>query len=134
MRISSKGRYAVRLMAELARREGENVSVADIADAQDISAKYLEKIISILSKNRLIEGSRGVKGGYKLTKPADKYSVAEILCVTGDLPELAPCLRDGYECARADKCDSVGCWERLDALINNYLSKVSLQDILDKKY
>lgn len=134
MRISSKGRYAVRLMAELARREGENVSVADIADAQDISAKYLEKIISILSKNRLIEGSRGVKGGYKLTKPADKYSVAEILCVTGDLPELAPCLRDGYECARADKCDSVGCWKRLDALINNYLSKVSLQDILDKKY
>lgn len=69
MRISSKGRYAVRLMAELARREGENVSVADIADAQDISAKYLEKIISILSKNRLIEGSRGVKGGYKLHLP-----------------------------------------------------------------
>ena len=60
MRISSKGRYAVRLMAELARREGENVSVADIADAQDISAKYLEKIISILSKNRLIEGSSRV--------------------------------------------------------------------------
>ena len=60
MRISSKGRYAVRLMAELARREGENVSVADIADAQDISAKYLEKIISILSKKRLIEGSSRV--------------------------------------------------------------------------
>lgn len=60
MRISSKGRYAVRLMAELARREGENVSVADIAEAQDISARYLEKIISILSKNRLIEGSSRV--------------------------------------------------------------------------
>ena len=133
MKISSKGRYAVRLMAELARREGENVSVTDIANVQDISPKYLEKIISILSKNGLIEGSRGVKGGYRLTKPADQYSIAEVLRATGDLPELAPCLRQGYECKRADKCDSIGCWEKLDAIINNYLSKVSLQDIIDKK-
>lgn len=133
MKISSKGRYAVRIMAELGKHEDEYVSVASLSEKQDITPKYLEKILAMLTQAKLVESSRGVCGGYRLTKKTKDYSVAEILKVTGDLPELAPCLTGDMNCPRINKCDSVGCWEKLSVLITKYLNSVSLKDIINKK-
>ncbi len=132
MKISSKGRYAVRIMAELSKHDNKIVSVAELSQKQGITEKYLEKIISQLVKNNLVESVRGTNGGYKLKKDAKKYTVAEILQATGDLGPIAPCLAKGVTCPRKNQCDSVECWENLTTLINNYLSNVSLYDLIDK--
>lgn len=134
MKISSKGRYAVRVMAELARHENETLSVTYLSANQGITIKYLEKILALLTKAKLVESSRGAQGGYKLTKSPEKYSVADILKVTDDLPELAPCLCNDSRCPRADNCDSLGCWDKLSMLITDYLKSVSLKDLLNKSF
>ncbi len=134
MKISSKGRYAVRVMAELARHENETLSVTYLSANQGITIKYLEKILALLTKAKLVESSRGAQGGYKLTKSPEKYSVADILKVTDDLPELAPCLCSDSHCPRADNCDSLGCWDKLSMLITDYLNSVSLKDLLNKSF
>ena len=134
MKISSKGRYAVRVMAELARHGDENLSVAYLSASQGITVKYLEKILSILTRAKLVESTRGAQGGYKLTKSPDKYSVADILKATDDLPELAPCLNGNSRCPRANTCDSLGCWDKLSMLITDYLKSVSLKDLLNKTF
>lgn len=133
MKISSKGRYAVRVMAELARNKNDFVSVAYLSEKQEISVKYLEKILSLLVKANLIESLRGVQGGYKLNREPKDYSVAEILKVTDDLPKLVPCINSKSPCQMASKCDSISCWEHLSMLITNYLSQVTLEDLLNKK-
>lgn len=133
MRVSSKGRYSVRIMAEIAKSKGY-VSVADIAKNQQISVKYTEQIVGKLTKAKLLISLRGSNGGYKLSKPACDYSIAEILDVSGDAPMLAPCLKKGATCARKDICDAIGCWEMLNLKIYNFLENVSLKDILDKKF
>lgn len=133
MKISSKGRYAVRVMAELAKNQDKLVSAIKLSENQGISIKYLEQILSILSKAKLIESVRGSLGGYRLTKKINDYSIADILIVTNDLPQIAPCLAKGKQCPRIDNCDSIGCWENLSALIVNYLKSISLSDITKKK-
>lgn len=133
MKISSKGRYAVRIMAELAKHDGQFVSVSELSEKQGITVKYLEKIISLLSKSKLIQSSRGQKGGYKLAGDAKDYTVAQILQATGDLSCLAPCLAKNPNCPRIKNCDSINCWEKLSFLINDYLSSVTLDDLLKKK-
>lgn len=133
MRISSKGRYAVRIMAEIAKQK-DYVSVADIASNQQISVKYIEQIINKLTKAKLLISLRGSRGGYKLSKPACDISVAEILEITGDAPMLAPCLKGGINCARKSECDTIGCWEMLNLKIYNFLKKISLNDIINKKF
>lgn len=133
MKISSKGRYAVRVMAELARNKNDFVSVAYLSEKQEISVKYLEKILSLLVKANLIESLRGVQGGYKLNREPKDYSVTEILKVTDDLPKLVPCINSKSPCPMASKCDSISCWEHLSMLITNYLSQVTLEDLLNKK-
>lgn len=132
MEISSKGRHAVRIMTDIARQEGNIVSIATIAARQGITAKYLEKIVSLLVKNNLLTSSRGKNGGYLLTKKADEYSIKEILDATGDTTKIAKCNHDN--CPRINKCDSMGVWFALTELINNYLESVSLQDLIDKTY
>lgn len=134
MKISSKGRYAVRTMVELARVQDGYRSVAEIAQSQEISVKYLEKIIGLLVKNKLIVSARGSEGGYKLAKSAEQISVADVLRATNDLPELAPCLGAGQSCPRQNCCDSNGCWSKLNELIVNYLASVSLKNLLDKTF
>lgn len=134
MKISSKGRYAVRVMAELGKHANEYTSVTTLSEKQGITVKYLEKILSLLTKAKLIESSRGAQGGYRLIKDAQDYSIAEILKSTGDLPELAPCLSENASCPRASCCDSLGCWEKLSALIVNYLASITLSDLLNKKF
>lgn len=134
MKITSKGRYAVRIMAELARNQNDYMSVIEIAEKQNITPKYLEKIISMLIKSNLIVSARGKTGGYKLIKQPKDYSVAEILKVTGDLPTLAPCLIKENVCPNIDHCDSIGCWDKLNKMIYDYLTSISLEDLLNKKY
>ena len=115
MLISTKGRYALRVMLELAQGEpGECMPLPVIAQRQGISEKYLESIIAVLARAGLVEGQRGKGGGYRLSRELKDYSVGE-----GE-----------NTCPRADKCLSLPVWEKLDTLINDYLDSVSLADLL----
>ena len=134
MKISSKGRYAVRVMVDIATSNKEYVSVSEIADRQNMSVKYLERIISQLTKANLLESLMGSLGGYKLTKKPSELCIAQILSVTGDMPELAPCQKSQNQCPNKNECTTVGCWDTLAKIIYDYLSNVSLQDLIDKTY
>ena len=132
MMVSTKGRYALRVMIDLAEHDdGRFIPLKEIAARQGISEKYLESIISTLSKGGLVEGVRGKGGGYRLTRPPEDYSVGEILRLAeGSLAPVA-CLDCGSDpCARAGSCRTRPLWERLDALICGYLDQVTLADLL----
>ena len=129
MKISTKGQYAVRLMVEVAK-SNEPISIASVAKMQDISPKYLEQIVSLLVKSNLLESVRGANGGYKLTKDASKINIKEILDTTGDACNLTPCISG--DCERKHKCQAITVWVALGGLINNYLSGVTLEDLLTK--
>lgn len=131
--VSTKGRYALRVMIELASHEkGEYVPLNTIASSQEISEKYLESIIGILSKAGLLDGLRGKGGGYRLNRSAEDYSVGEILRLTeGTLAPVA-CL-DGKEnnCSRAKGCKTLPMWEKLNDLICSYLDSVSIKELAE---
>ncbi len=135
MEIKSKGRYAVRVMADIARhkQDAEFVSVADIAARQDISVKYLEHIIAQLVGAGLLISQRGKLGGYKLSKLPKEYTIMEILKCTGERVQISNCDKRP-DCPHVGKCDTQGVWGALDSLISDYLSRVTLQDLLDRTY
>ena len=131
MLVSTKGRYALRVMLELAQAEkGAYLSLPVIAKKQEISEKYLESIVSVLVKGGLVEGMRGKGGGYRLNRALKDYSVGEILRLTEGSLAPVSCLEGENTCPRADKCLSLPVWEKLDTLINDYLDSVSLADLL----
>lgn len=134
MKISSKGRYAVRVMVYIAKSDKEYVSISEIAEKQNISVKYLERIVSGLTKAKLLTSLMGSLGGYKLTKQPKDCTIAEILAVTGDLPELAPCQKESTPCPSKNTCSTIGCWETLAKIIYDYLTNVSLLDLINKSY
>ena len=125
MLVSTKGRYALRVMLELAQRP------ADSYTPLPVSEKYLESIVVLLSRAGLVEGVRGKGGGYRLTRSIDQYSVGEILRLTEGSLAPVTCL-EGAEntCPRAGQCHTLPMWEKLDSLINGYLNSVSLADLL----
>ena len=132
MMVSTKGRYALRVMIDLAEHDdGRFIPLKEIAARQGISEKYLESIISVLVKAGLVEGQRGKGGGYRLSRELKDYSVGEILRLSeGSLAPVA-CLDGGANsCPRAEKCQTLPMWEKLDDLINGYLDSVSLADLL----
>lgn len=132
MNVTSKGRYALYIMLDLARHEDEGcVSLKTIADRHDISMKYLEAIVGSLKRAGLVESTRGKEGGYRLNKPSDEYSVGEILrCLEDNLAPVA-CIRSGsVNCDRAAECITVPMWKELDDITNAYLDTVSLKDLL----
>ena len=129
MKISTKGLYAVRLMADMAKCD-KCVPLSEISARQNISLKYLEQIVSKLVKAKLILGNRGANGGYVLTKPAKQISVGEILNATGDGVKLAVC--SNKDCPRIENCDSAGIWLKLSNLINGFIYSVSLEDLILK--
>ena len=129
MQISTKGRHAVRIMADLARNTENYVSINEIATRQGITVKYLEKIMAMLSKKHLVSSMRGSMGGYKLTKPAKEYSVLQILEAVGEGTKIATCTVNG-ECARQENCDTMKVWFKLSNLINNYLKTITLEDLI----
>lgn len=136
MMISTKGRYALRIMIDLAQHEGEGyISLKDIAGRQDVSLKYLEMIAALLNKGRLIVSSRGKEGGYKLAKPKDQITVSEVMAITeGSLAPVACLTRmDQTPCERADGCLTLPMWRHLDSLIEDYLSGISIADLLNGK-
>ena len=132
MLVSTRGRYALRIMLELGRHEGEGcVPLPVIAEDQQISEKYLESIVSVLAKARLVEGQRGKGGGYRLTRPLSECSVGEILRLTeGSLAPVSCLDGDTNACPRAGQCSTLPMWEKLDRLINGYLDSVRLSDLL----
>lgn len=131
MLVSTRGRYALRIMLELGRHEGEGyIPLPVIAEKQQISEKYLESIVSILAKAQLVEGHRGKGGGYRLTRPLSECSVGEILRLTeGSLAPVSCLDGDTNVCPRAGRCSTLPMWEKLDRLINGYLDSVRLSDL-----
>ena len=130
MIVSTKGRYALRVMVELAQHQGDGyVPLNVIAERQDISEKYLESILKVLVQDKLLTGLRGRGGGYRLTKSPEEYTLASILHATeGSLAAVA-CLEDhAPECARAGQCPTRPIWEKLDNLIEDYLGSITLAD------
>jgi len=130
MKFSTKSRYALRLMAELARyAPGTTVSLKEISERQNLSLKYLEQIVTPLARVGLVKSERGSQGGYRLTKSPEEYTLASILHATeGSLAAVA-CLEDhAPECARAGQCPTRPIWEKLDNLIEDYLGSITLAD------
>lgn len=133
LKISTKGRYALRFLVDLAEHHNEGfVALKDIAERQHISKKYLEQIIAILNQTDFLLSNRGAQGGYKLAKAPDKYSVGDILrCTEGSLASVA-CLESKVNtCERKDMCTTLYVWEGLDKVIDEYLDSITLQDIID---
>lgn len=132
MLISSKGRYTLYVLVDLAKN-GKNgyVPLKEIAERQDISKKYMEGILKTLVDQNLLEGVKGKGGGYKLTKEPEDYSLGEILRLTeGDLASV-PCTSKTHEhCNHMESCPSHPIWQELDRIINDYLDGVTLADLL----
>ena len=130
--ISTRGRYSVRVLLDLAEhRNGGYIPMKEVAARQEISLKYLERIMPLLTQAGLVEGVHGKGGGYRLCREPEDYSIGEILHITeGDMAPVA-CLDGGANsCPRAGKCQTLPMWEKLDDLINGYLDSVSLADLL----
>lgn len=132
MKISTKGRYALRLMTDIAAHDGEgNVSLKDVAARQEISVKYLEQIAGMLAKAGLLRSGRGAQGGYRLAREPEQYSVGDILRLTeGNLAPVA-CL-EGTEnrCQRCGECPTLDFWTGLYAVVNAYIDRYTLADLL----
>lgn len=135
MKISTRGRYALRVMVDLAeQQEGVLIPLKDVAARQEISRKYLESIASILSKAGLIEGAHGRGGGYKLTRSPADYTVAEILRLTeGDLAPVS-CLEGSVnECSRAGGCRTLPMWSEFSKLVNDYFEGITIADLAKRE-
>lgn len=135
MKISTKGRYALRMLLDLAQhQENGYIALKDIAKRQGISKKYLEQIIPILNRSDVLTANRGYQGGYRLAKAPSKYTVGEILRLTeGSLSPVACLDHDPIECDRCDDCMTLPVWKGLDKVINEYLDGITLQDIIDQQ-
>lgn len=132
MMVSTKGRYALTVMVDLARNEGDGfVSLSDIAERENLSMKYLESIISILNKGGMLKSLRGKNGGYKLARKPEEYTVNEILLLTeGTLAPVNCIMQDGVQCEKAATCSTLPLWAGLDNVIENYLGAITLEDII----
>lgn len=131
MKISTKGRYALKLMIDLAKNsEEEYVTLKDISKRQGISNKYLEQIVAMLNKAGYLKTARGNNGGYKLTKKPEEYKVGDILRATeGDLAPIM-CLTQRGACDKKTKCITYSFWEGLDKVINDYVDSKTLADFI----
>lgn len=135
MKISTKGRYAIRMLIDLAEHQGEGfVALKDIAKRQSISKKYLEQIVPTLTKSNILITNRGYQGGYKLSGSPDKYTVGMILRLTECSLYPVSCLEQSpNQCERNIDCPTLFVWQGLYECINKYLDGITLQDILDKQ-
>ena len=131
MLISTKGRYALRVMIDLAEHQAEGyIPLKRIAERQDISEKYLESIIKLLVRSGLLSGLRGKGGGYRLTKAPEQYTVKAILQLTEDSLAPVACLAKGAApCARAAECRTLTMWQGLYHVIDDYLEHITLADL-----
>ena len=132
MIISTRGRYALRVMIDLSEHNGEDfIPLRDIAERQNISEKYLENIIRVLTKEHYLLGVRGKGGGYRLTKSPEEYTVGSILRLTeGDLAPVACLEPNALPCDRAAECRTLPMWKGLNKLINQYFDNITLADLI----
>lgn len=132
MMISSKGRYALRVMLDMAQRaDGGYLSLKDIAQRQNISRKYLESIMPELARRGLVESAIGKTGGYRLTRAPEEYRVGEILwAAEGELAPVACLSKEGRKCDKADFCYTLPFWRGLEEQINAYVNSYTLGDLL----
>ena len=133
MKISTKGRYALRLMIDLAERsDGTPVSLKDVAKRQNISDKYLEQIISVLNRAGFVRSIRGAQGGYLLKKDPKEYRVGMILRLTeGSLAPVACIEDDEVICDRQDSCVTIMVWKKINEAISGVVDNITLQDLVD---
>lgn len=133
MIVSTKGRYALRVMIDLAEQTTQDrTPLKEIAERQEISQKYIEAIMTLLSKNGFVEAVHGKGGGYKLNKKPEEYRVGDILRLTEGTLSPVACLEKGAPaCPRKDKCRTLPLWTKLDELVENYLDGVTLADLME---
>lgn len=132
MLISTKGRYSLRVMIDLAEHQADGyIPLKTIAERQGISEKYLESIIKLLVKAKILTGLRGKGGGYQLTRPPEQYTVGDILRLTEE--SLAPvlCLEENADvCPRMAACRTLSLWQGLDAVIRTYLDNITIAELM----
>ncbi|MDR2137254.1 MAG: Rrf2 family transcriptional regulator [Synergistaceae bacterium] len=135
MRISTKGRYALQMLLDLAEHGNDDfVALKDVAERQGISKNYLEQIITLLKNADVLKTARGFQGGYKLAKSPNLYTVGTILRLTeGSLAPVA-CVEEDEVCSRSDGCMTLKVWQGLGKVIADYLDGITLQDILDEHH
>jgi len=132
MKVSTRGRYALRLMTDIAGHDGQGyVSLKDVAERQNISMKYLEQIAGMLAKAGLLQSGRGAQGGYRLAREPETYSVGSILRLTeGNLAPVACLGGEGVRCERCGECPTLDFWSGLYAAVNQYIDHYTLADLL----
>ena len=132
MLISTKGRYSLRVMIDLAEHQADGYSpLRTIAERQDVSEKYLESIVKLLVRTNFLTGLRGKGGGYQLTRTPEQYTVGSILRLTEDSLAPVSCLEPGaVSCPRAAECRTLSLWQGLDKCINEYLDGFTLADLM----
>ena len=135
MMISTRGRYSLRVMVDLAEHSGEGyIPMKDVAKRQGISLKYLEKILPVLAKNGIITGIQGKGGGYRLSRKPEEYTLGEILRLTEGTLAPVSCLECGSPpCERAAECRTLPVWTELDRVISGYLDSVLLSDLVKQE-
>lgn len=131
--ISTRGRYALRVLIDLAEHiEDGYIPMKHVAERQEISLKYLERIMPALSKNGLVEGVHGKGGGYRLSRPAENYTVGEVLRLTDELAPVA-CLECGAKpCEKKDQCRTLSMWKDFHKMTNDYFDNISIADLLSQ--
>ena len=134
--ISTRGRYALRILLDLAEHQGESdyLPLKEVAERQEISEKYLESIVKSLVQAKILKGSRGKGGGYRLMKSPKECTLGSVLRLTeGDLAPVS-CLEEGaVNCERASECPTLPTWMRLNSLIQQFLDSVSLADLMEEE-
>ncbi|MHC1722569.1 MAG: Rrf2 family transcriptional regulator [Aminipila sp.] len=134
MKVSTKGRYSLRLMIDLAEHNtGEYITLKDISQRQNISTKYLEQIVSQLCKSGYLNSVRGPQGGYKLAKAPSEYTIGDILRITEGSFAPTTCLQDKEnQCEMYGECSTISFWEGLYDVINKYIDSFTLEDIVEQ--
>ena len=135
MLISTKGRYSLRVMIDLAEHQsGGYIPLKEIAERQEMSEKYLESIIKLLVKDKLLVGVRGKGGGYKLTRTPEQYTVGSILRLTEESLSPVSCLEPNADaCPRVTSCRTLPLWKGLNQVINNYLDNITIADLMQRE-
>lgn len=131
--ISTRGRYALRVLIDLAEhRNGQFIPMKEVAERQEISLKYIERIMPLLTKEKFVEGQHGKGGGYKLCREPENYTVGEILrAAEGDLAPVACLGQNAEPCPRASGCRTLPMWERYYKMTNDYFDGITLADLMN---
>ena len=135
MIVSTKGRYALRVMVRFAQQGGDRyIPLKEIAEAEEISQKYLESIMTVLSKGNFVDAVHGKGGGYRLNRKPSEYTVGSILKLTeGGLTAVSCTSQGASACSRSECCNTLPMWEKLDKMINDFFEGITLQDLLNEQ-